>query len=131
MPPTDTLKPRLRLLIADDQDYIRRGLRTLVNREFEVCGEAVDGKDAITKAVELRPDVVLMDVGMPGINGLDATEEIRRTAPSVRVVTVSQYELPEIVRASLSAGATAHVSKLNIWAELIPILQRLQRSVST
>lgn len=126
VPSTKTAK--LRVLIVDDQDYIRRGLRALVGRatNFEFCGEAEDGKDAVVKAMDLKPDVVLMDIGLPGMNGLDATREIVRLVPKARVITVSQYELPHIVRESSAAGAITHVSKLNLWADLMPALLNLQ-----
>jgi DNA-binding NarL/FixJ family response regulator len=116
----------LNVLIADDQDYIRRGLRALLSDEPEikVCGEARNGWDAIDMVQKLRPDVVIMDISMPIVDGLQATKEIRQLFPGVRVVTVSQYEL-EDSRESLEAGALAHIPKTVVWEKLIPALRSL------
>lgn len=120
---------QLRVLIVDDQEFIRRGIRAalLVAPEINVCGEASDGADAIEKARRLKPDVVLMDISMPRLDGLDSTRELRRLLPHVQVVAVTQYEeVPGLLREALAAGAATHVSKVSIWDDLVLTLRNLQ-----
>jgi DNA-binding NarL/FixJ family response regulator len=120
----------VRVLIVDDQDFIRRGLRALLieDKDIEVCGEAWDGRQAIAKVGELRPDVVIMDISLPGLDGLQATREIRRTFPATQVITLSQYEIPDVVKEARRAGAIMHVPKALLWARLIPALKSLAAS---
>jgi len=120
----------VRVLIVDDQDFIRRGLRALLieDKEIEVCGEAADGREAIAKVQELRPDVVIMDISLPGLDGLQSTREIRRTFPATQVITLSQYEIPDVVKEARRAGAITHVPKALLWARLIPALKRLEQT---
>lgn len=117
----------MRVLIADDQDYIRRGLKAFLSEEsgIEVCGEALNGSDAINKARRLRPDVVLMDISMPIVNGLRATRVIRQQLPKVAVITLSQYELDDLTEV-LNAGALTHVPKLALWEKLLPALRSVR-----
>lgn len=117
----------MRVLIVDDQDFIRRGLRALLieDKDVEVCGEAADGREAIAKVQELRPDVVIMDISLPRLDGLQATREIRRTFPATQVITLSQYEIPDVVKEARRAGAITHVPKALLWGRLIPALKRL------
>jgi CheY-like chemotaxis protein len=116
----------VRVLIVDDQDYIRRGLKALLTEQpgIVVCGEAVNGSDAIDKANRLRPDVVIMDISMPIVDGLRATRVIRRLLPKIEVITLSQYELSDLSEV-LEAGARTHVPKLAIWDALLPALRAL------
>jgi two-component system, NarL family, response regulator NreC len=116
----------VRVLIVDDQDYIRRGLSALLadQPDMVVCGEAVNGSDAIDKANRLRPDVIIMDISMPIVDGLRATRVIRRLLPTIEVITLSQYELSDLSEV-LEAGARTHVPKLAIWDALIPALRSL------
>ena len=118
----------MRVLIVDDQDYIRRGLKAFLGEEpdVEICGEAWNGSEAIDMATKLRPDVVIMDISMPILDGLRATSVIRRILPSIEVITLSQYELPD-PREVLEAGARTHVPKLALWDKLLPALRGLQR----
>lgn len=117
----------MRVLIVDDQEFIRRGVRAVLIEEedIEVCGEAVDGRDAIAKALELKPDVILMDIRMPRLDGLEAARQIHRNLPDVHIITLSQYDLPEVIKEAMDAGAVTHVSKLFVWTLLVPALRSL------
>jgi two-component system, NarL family, response regulator LiaR len=121
----------MRVLIVDDQDYIRRGLKAFLAEEpgIEVCGEALNGSEAIDMVNKLRPDVVIMDISMPILDGLRATRVIRRILPSIQVITLSQYELNDLTEV-WQAGARTHVPKLALWDKLLPELRGLQRSSS-
>ena len=117
----------MRVLIADDQDFIRRGLRAVLSgeKDIEVCAEAVDGRDALAKSLEFRPDIVIMDVIMPRMDGIEATRLLRRALPKAKVLSLSQYDVPEIVNQAEEAGAAAFVSKLLVWDKLAPSLRRV------
>lgn len=122
----------MRVLIVDDHELIRRGIRSVlsVEADWEVCGEAVDGLEGVAKARELSPDVVIMDVSMPHLNGLDATREIRKTLPSTEVLIVSQHESQEMARQARVAGAKGYVVKSSISADLLKALARVGRHES-
>jgi two-component system, NarL family, response regulator LiaR len=117
----------MRVLIVDDQEFIRRGLRATLSAEkdIEVCAEAVDGRDALAKSLEFRPDVVIMDIVMPRMDGIDATRLLRKALPQAKVLTLSQYDIPEMISEVEKAGAAAFVSKLLIWDKLVPSLRRV------
>jgi DNA-binding NarL/FixJ family response regulator len=120
--------PFMRVLIADDQDFIRRGLRDVLSEEkdIEVCAEAIDGKDALAKSLEFRPDVVIMDIMMPKMDGIDAMRLIREALPDAKIVSLSLYDVPEMADEVEQAGAAAFVSKLLVWDNLVPLLRRVQ-----
>jgi DNA-binding NarL/FixJ family response regulator len=103
----------IKLLIVDDHPVFRQGLRDVftTDDEIDVIGEAADGREAIEKARELRPDVVLMDINLPGSNGLQATTALREQLPDIRVVMITGYDEPEQIFYSLQAGAVAFCSK--------------------
>ena len=102
-----------RILIVDDHEIVRSGLRRLVERQsgWEVCGEAVNGKEAIDKALALNPDLVLMDISMPVMNGIEATRQIRRLSPVTKIVIVSLRDDESITEEAKNAGADAYVVK--------------------
>ncbi|MEW2584664.1 response regulator transcription factor [Streptomyces virginiae] len=103
----------IRVLIADDQPLVRRGLALILgpDPEFEVVGEAEDGARAVALARELRPDVVVMDIRMPVLDGVQATAELARTLPGVRVLALSTFDMDEYVVAALRAGAYGFLPK--------------------
>lgn len=111
---------RIRVLIADDHAILREGLRALLklSDDIEVVGEAADGQQAIERTAALRPDVVLMDVSMPGLGGLEATLEIRKAQPDVKVLVLTQYDDPEYVRRFLKAGVSGYILKRSAGSEL-------------
>src|SRR6266536_1266393 len=101
------------ILIVDDNLFIRRGLRELFQREedFDVCGDAENGREAVEKAQELHPDLILLDLAMPVMNGLDATRVLKRVMPEVPVIMYSSYSDSSTEKEARSAGAWALVSK--------------------
>ncbi|WP_405435477.1 response regulator transcription factor [Streptomyces avidinii] len=103
----------IRVLIADDQPLVRRGLALILgpDPEFEVVGEAEDGARAVALAQQLRPDVVVMDIRMPVLDGVKATEELARTLPGTRVLALSTFDMDEYVVAALRAGAYGFLPK--------------------
>jgi PAS domain S-box-containing protein len=118
----------VRILIVDDHELVRSGVRSVLagRRDFQVCGEAVDGQDAVEKARELSPDVIVMDVSMPKLNGLDATREIQRILPQTAVLVLSQHDSPEMMRQALNAGARGYVVKSAIAANLVAGIDKLR-----
>jgi DNA-binding NarL/FixJ family response regulator len=111
---------RIRVLLADDHAILREGLRALLATaaDIEVVGEAATGEEAIARAAALRPDVVVMDVAMPGLGGLEATLTIRRDQPEARVLVLTQHENPEYVRRFMKAGAAGYMLKRTAGSEL-------------
>lgn len=114
-------------LIADDHELFRRELRALLESrpDWRVCGEAIDGIDAVEKAKELRPHVVLMDISMPRMNGIEATKIIRGQVPESRVVLVSQNDPQIVSRQAAEVDAWGYVSKSHVTRDLVPTLERL------
>lgn len=119
----------MRVLIVDDHEIVRRGVRSLLlsQANCDVCGEAVDGQDAVEKARELKPDVIVMDVSMPNLNGLDATRQVRRILPQTEVLILSQHDSAEMVRQAFHAGARGYVVKSSISRQLVAALDKVSR----
>jgi DNA-binding NarL/FixJ family response regulator len=111
--PTETGGAPIRVLIVDDHDIVREGLVGLLSNyaEIEIVGEACDGATAVTMARELKPDVVLMDVTMPGIGGIEATRQIVTNEPSIRVIGLSMHEEQDVVDQMMRAGAVDYMNK--------------------
>jgi len=122
----------LRILIADDHPAVRRSLRSLVqtHADWDVCGEAFDGIDAVEKAKALRPDVVLLDLSMPNMNGIEATPLIHQAVPQSEILIVSQYDSPELTRLVTDAGAQGYVPKSQVWSQLLPAIESASRRQS-
>jgi len=115
----------IRVLVVDDHALHRDGARQILAQdpEFEVVGEAATGETAVTLALRLRPDVVLMDIRLPGISGVEATRRIREADPAIRVLMVSAYDDDEYVRGALQAGASGHLSKAAPGGELVEAIR--------
>ena len=118
-----------RILIADDHEIVRRGIRSLLENHpgWEVCGEAVDGREAVEKARATRPDLVLLDVSMPNLNGLDAARQILEIVPQTRVLILTMHESEQIVREVLEVGARGFLLKSDAARDLVSAIQALQR----
>jgi DNA-binding NarL/FixJ family response regulator len=112
---------QVRVLLADDHALIREGLRALLERHpsVEVVGEAGNGREAVKLAEEKRPDVVLMDIAMPDLNGLDATRQIRRLVPTARVLVLTMYDDRDYIYELLRAGASGYLLKGAAAADLL------------
>jgi DNA-binding NarL/FixJ family response regulator len=113
-----------RILIVDDHAFVRRGVQTILHPfpKWEFCGEADNGKDAIRLADELKPEVIIMDVSMPGLNGIEATRAIRKTHPEAKIVLLTLHQSPELVRSAFRAGANGYVLKTDAAQELVRAL---------
>jgi two-component system, NarL family, nitrate/nitrite response regulator NarL len=105
-------RKRFRILIADDHEAVRRGLRSAVTSAgWDLCGEAVHGKDAVEKVQALNPDLVILDLSMPVMNGLDAAREIRRTSPKVKIVGFTMHESLQVKEQTAMIGFHALAAK--------------------
>jgi len=119
----------MRVLVVDDHEFIRRGIRSLLATEpsLTFCGEAIDGRDAVEKAMALRPDIVVMDISMPNMNGLEATREIKRLLPESGIVILSQHETPEMVRQAFKMGANGYIVKSAISTGLLAAIAKVRQ----
>src|SRR5580704_17519600 len=115
---------RISVLIADDHRLFREALRVVLERECDVVGEAASGEEAAALATRIRPDIVLLDVGMPGVGGLNAAHRLAKQAPSSKVVILSQHEDEEyVIEAMVEAGAAGYLVKTDAAAELLSALR--------
>jgi len=113
--------PRSRILIADDHELMRRGLRGLIesHNDWAVCGEAVEGNEAVRKTRELRPDLVIMDINMPNLTGIDAAQRIRKESPATKILFFSVYDSAHVVREILNVGGQGYVAKSRAGSDLV------------
>jgi DNA-binding NarL/FixJ family response regulator len=118
---------RLRILIADDSEFVRQGIRSLLlSREpWVVCGEAEDGAECIRKASDLRPDLILLDVMMPGLSGLLVATVLRRDLPRTKVLLMSAQDSEILLPSALRAGADGCIDKGRIGTDLIAAITRI------
>jgi DNA-binding NarL/FixJ family response regulator len=119
----------IRVLIADDHAIVREGVRALLtlSDDMTVVGEAANGREAIDLARKLRPDVILMDIAMPGLGGLEATIEIRKENPEARILVLTQYEDREYIRRFLKAGVSGYVLKKAAGSDLTSAIRAVHR----
>jgi len=126
IPEVDTIPGQLhhtlRILVADDSELIRRSMIAILRSRpaWDICGEASDGADAIQKAVNLRPDVVLLDISMPGKNGLEAARAIRHELPGVKILIVSLNDAAFTLPSARTAGADGCIGKDCLITDLVP-----------
>jgi DNA-binding NarL/FixJ family response regulator len=118
---------RLRILVADDHDLVRRGVINLLlsHAGWEVCGEASTGRVAVTKATELKPDVVILDIGMPELNGLEAARRIRTALPNTEILILSMHHSDQLIRELVDAGVRGYVVKSDSDRDLIVAVENL------
>lgn len=117
----------LRILIADDHDLMRRGVKSLLQARpgWEVCGEAHTGREAVTKAEEMKPDIVIMDISMPELNGVEAARRIRKVSPNSEVLILSVHYSDQLIREILDAGVRGYMVKSDSDRELIVAIETL------
>ena len=115
------------ILLADDHEIVRRGLRALLETQtsYKVVGEAMTGRQAVEQARKLKPDVVIMDISMPELNGLEATRQIRDEIPQTEILILSVHESEQLVREVLEAGARGYVLKSDAGRDLIRAVETL------
>lgn len=118
---------RTRILLADDHAVLRSGIRMLVESEWgwEVCGEASTGREAVSMSLKLKPDVIVLDIGMPELNGLDATRQIKRDRPETAVLIFSSHESEQLVRDVFDAGARGYLLKNDAPQHLVAAVKTL------
>jgi len=123
---------KIRVLIADDHTLVRDGIRTLLQlvADIEVVGEATNGKEALQKVEQLDPDVVLMDLAMPIMGGLEATRRIRKQFPRTKVLALTQYDDSDYVIPIIEAGARGFVTKMAAFSELASAIQAVHKGDS-
>ena len=119
----------LRILIVDDHAVVRRGIRSLLESHYgwEVCGEATTGREAVEHTRRLRPDIVVMDLSLPELNGLDATRQILKDAPDTEVLVLTMHQSEELARDVLRAGARGYVLKADADESLIAAVDNLRQ----
>ena len=118
----------LRIMVADDHEVVRKGLVALLQAQpdWQVCGEAGDGREAVEKAVQLKPDILILDIGMPSLNGLEATRQILKTIPNARVLILTLHDSDQVVREVLNAGARGFLLKSDAARDLVAAVDALR-----
>jgi DNA-binding NarL/FixJ family response regulator len=124
-----TVTPPLRILIADDHDVMREGTRAVIERQpgWEVCGIAATGREAVKQAFALKPDIVVMDMSMPDLNGLDAAIQIKRRLPRTEILMFTAHETDELIREVFEAGAKSFIFKSEAYDFLVQAIQSLSQ----
>jgi two-component system, NarL family, response regulator NreC len=116
----------IRIVLADDHVLVRQGLRSLLEREgLQVIGEAADGREAVQRVQALKPDIVIMDISMPMLNGLDAAREISKSFPKTKSILLTQHEEDVYVSGALEAGVQGYVLKSQVASDLLHAVQRV------
>lgn len=123
---------KIRTVVVDDHAILRDGIRALLGlyNDIEMVGEASEGKEAVEKVQELAPDVVIMDIAMPGMEGLEATRRIVKKYPKVKVLILTQYDNREYILSAIKAGAAGYIPKRAVGSELIAAIRAVHRGES-
>ena len=122
-----------RILLAEDHPVFRIGLCSLIRSKagWEVCGEAADGREAVTKCIQLRPDLLILDICMPNLNGLDAARQILKHNPDQKILVLTNVESEQVIRGCMEAGVRGWVFKSDSTEELIAAIEQMQKSRSS
>jgi DNA-binding NarL/FixJ family response regulator len=122
------MKP-LRILIADDHDLVRRGVKALLQSHagWQICGEAVTGREAVSKAEELKPDIVILDISMPDLNGVEAARRIRKASTNTEVLILSMHYSDQLIREIIDAGVRGYIVKSDSDRDLIIAVETLAK----
>src|SRR5512145_750941 len=123
---------KTRILVADDHALVREGVIAILQRhdDVEVLGEASDGKESIQKADKLKPDIVLLDIAMPGLGGLEAAVEIKKSHPEIKILILSQYDDKEYVSRLIKAGVSGYILKHAVGTDLVTAIRAIARGES-
>ena len=123
---------KIKVLLVDDHAIMRDGIRALLglHDDIEIIGEASEGQEAIEKTRDLSPDVIVMDVAMPGMDGLEATRRIKKQSPKVKVIILTQYDNKEYILSAIKAGAVGYVPKRALGSELVSAIRAVYRGES-
>ena len=123
---------KVRLLIADDHKIFRQGIKKLLEEEpdLQVVGEAADGRDTVKKATELKPDIILMDIAMANLNGLEATKQIKKVLPESKIIMLTMHKNEEYVLQSFQAGASGYILKEGAVEELVSAIRSIHQDKS-
>lgn len=121
--------PALRILVADDHDVVRAGLRTLLESRqgWEVCAEAANGRDAVDKARDSKPDVAVLDIGMPLLNGVEAARQIRKVSPRTEVLVLTMHDSEMMIQSVLDVGARGYILKDDAGKNLLAAVDAVRR----
>jgi DNA-binding NarL/FixJ family response regulator len=119
------MESRLQLLIADDHVIVADGLRLVLEKHYNIVGSVVDGRALITEALRLKPDVIVVDIGMPLLNGLDAAKRVREQLPKVKLVFLTMQDNPNLAAATLELGSAAFVLKQSAGSELLKAIDQV------
>jgi len=121
--------PHLRILVADDHDVVRTGLRTLLESRngWSVCAEATNGRDAVEKARDFKPDVAVLDIGMPLLNGVEATRQIRKLSPTTEILILTMHDSEMMIQGVLEAGARGYILKDDAGRNLLAAVDAVRR----
>lgn len=116
-----------RVLVVDDHAFIRRGVQSILHAfpEWELCGEADNGADAVRLTDALKPEVIIMDISMPGLNGIEATRTIHKNHPETKVILLTLHDNDELVRTAFRAGARGYLLKIDAEKELVQALREV------
>lgn len=123
---------KIKVLVVDDHAMMRDGIRALLGlyEDIEIVGEASDGKEAIDRAYELEPDVILMDIAMPGMDGLEATRRLKKKNPKIKVIGLTQHDNKEYILSTVKAGAVGYVPKRALGSDLVSAIRAVYRGDS-
>jgi DNA-binding NarL/FixJ family response regulator len=113
---------RIRVLLADDHEEVLARVRVILGEDFDIVGAVNNGRDAVEEAERLHPDVLVIDISMPILNGLQAVSQLRQTNHRTKIVFLTVHEDPDFVAAALSAGASAYVTKEDVTTDLLPAI---------
>lgn len=119
----------VRILIADDHEMVRQGLRQTIEgrKDWQICGEASTGREAVEAAKKLVPDLIILDFGMPELNGLEATRQIKKTVPNTEILVFTMHETAELTHALLKAGARGYLLKSDAASRLVEAVEALSK----